>query len=155
MSTMPQALRLLIVDDDPVIVRFLSTRFAQLGFEVETATDGLSGLVMAGRRAPDLLITDVMMPKVDGRSLARTLVRNGGDRMLTIVISGYDDPQIRAFCREINAAFARKGPNFWADIAAPLVAAFPALAGRTGEPAPPPPPAKRFTRYRVEGPHSK
>ena len=151
MSTMPTSPRLLIVDDDPITIRFLSTRFVQLGFEVETATDGLSGLVMAGRRTPDLLITDVQMPKVDGLSLARTLVRNGGGRMLTIVISGYDDPQIRAFCREINAAFARKGANFWAEIAAPLAAAFPALAGRLGEPKAPTPPAKRFTRYRVEG----
>src|SRR5215471_5160858 len=46
--------------------------------EVETATDGISDLVMAGRRTPDLLITDVQMHKVDGLSLARTLVLNGG-----------------------------------------------------------------------------
>ena len=91
------------------------------------------------------------MPKVDGLSLARTLVRKGGAHMLTIVISGDDDPQIRAFCREINAAFARKGANFWADIAAPLAAAFPALAGRAMAAEAPRPPSKRFTRYRVEG----
>ena len=69
------------------MIRYLSHRFAHLGFEVETAADGLVGLVMAGRRAPDLLITDVRMPKVDGLSLTRTLVRNGGARMVTIVIS--------------------------------------------------------------------
>jgi CheY-like chemotaxis protein len=148
MSTHPQATRLLIVDDDPSTIRFLSHRFAQLGFEVETASDGLAALLMAGRRVPDVLITDVRMPKVDGPALARALARNGG-RMLTIVISAYDDPRIRAFCREVNAAYAKKGPKLWADIAMALAAAFPAVAARAVAPEAVRPPANRFSRHRA------
>jgi CheY-like chemotaxis protein len=150
MSTIPQATRLLIVDDDPSTIRFLSHRFAQLGFEVESATDGLAALLMAGRRAPDVLITDVRMPKVDGPSLARALAHHSG-RMLTIVISAYDDPRIRAFCREVNAAYAKKGPKLWADIAMALAAAFPAIAARAIEPATTPAAGSRFTQNRAAG----
>jgi len=149
MSTIASPPRLLIVDDDPSTIRFLSNRFAHLGFEVESATDGLSALAMAGRRAPDLLITDVRMPKVDGPALARTLVRNGGERMLTIVISGYDDPQVRAFCREVNATFAKKGPTLWAEVAASLTAAFPAVAARGTEPGASRAQGQRFTQHRA------
>jgi CheY-like chemotaxis protein len=148
MSTHPQATRLLIVDDDPSIIRFLSHRFAQLGFEVESAPDGLAALLIAGRRVPDVLITDIRMPKVDGPALARALSRNGG-RMLTIVISAYDDPRIRAFCREVNAAYAKKGPRLWADIAMALAAAFPAVAARALEPEAVRPQASRFTKPRA------
>jgi CheY-like chemotaxis protein len=150
MSTTPQATRLLIVDDDPSTIRFLSHRFAQLGFEVESATDGLAALLMAGRRTPDVLITDVRMPKVDGPALARALAHKGG-RMLTIVISAYDDPRIRAFCREVNAAYAKKGPKLWADIAMALAAAFPAIAARAIEPAATPAAGSRFTQNRAAG----
>jgi CheY-like chemotaxis protein len=148
MSTHPQATRLLIVDDDPSTIRFLAHRFAHLGFEVESATDGLAALMMAGRRLPDVLITDVRMPKVDGPALARALARNGG-RMLTIVISAYDDPRIRAFCREVNAAYAKKGPKLWADIAMALAAAFPAIAARAIGPDAVQPQASRFTKPRA------
>jgi CheY-like chemotaxis protein len=150
MSTHPQPTRLLIVDDDPNTIRFLSHRFAQLGFEVESATDGLAALLMAGRRAPDVLITDVRMPKVDGPSLARALAHHSG-RMLTIVISAYDDPRIRAFCREVNAAYAKKGPKLWADIAMALAAAFPAIAARATEPPAVRPQGSRFTQRRAAG----
>jgi hypothetical protein len=68
--------------------------------------------------------------------------------MLTIVISAYDDPRIRAFCREVNAAYAKKGPKLWADIAMALAAAFPAVAARALAPEAVPPPAGRFTRPR-------
>ena len=147
MSTHPRPTRLLIVDDDPSTVRFLSHRFVQLGFEVESAPDGLAALVIAGRRIPDVLITDIRMPKVDGPALARALARNGG-RMLTIVISAYDDPHIRAFCREVNAAYAKKGPKLWANIAVALAAAFPDVAARATGSEAVRPPANRFSRHR-------
>jgi CheY-like chemotaxis protein len=149
MSTPRQATRVLIVDDDPSTVRFLTSRFANLGFEVESAPDGLAALLAASRRAPDVLITDVVMPRFDGPSLARALkrIRSGG--MLTIVISAYDDPRIRAFCREVNAAFARKGPALWSDIAVSLAAALPVTAARAAAPESARSQGSRFTRNRT------
>jgi CheY-like chemotaxis protein len=126
----PVSPRMLIVDDDPSIVRFLANRGAQLGLEVEVATDGLQALVMVGRSRPDVLIVDVKLPKVDGLSLCACLVRNGVEGMLTIVISGYETPETLAHCAEIGASFAKKGPNLWADVEAAIADAYPALASR-------------------------
>jgi len=134
MMQVPASPRMLIVDDDPSIVRFLANRGAQLGFEVEVATDGLQALVMVGRSRPDLLIVDVKLPKVDGLSLCACLVRNGVDGMLTIVISGYETPETIALCTAIGASFAKKGPNLWADIEAAIAEAYPTVASRPTEP---------------------
>jgi hypothetical protein len=65
------------------------------------------------------------------------------------VISAYDDPRIRAFCREVNAAYAKKGPKLWADIAMALAAAFPAIAARAIGPDAVQPQASRFTKPRA------
>lgn len=58
--------RVLVVDDDPEIVDLLKLDFELLGFEVEAATDGLSGLKKAETTAYDLIMLDVMMPRQDG-----------------------------------------------------------------------------------------
>jgi DNA-binding response OmpR family regulator len=134
LETNRRAPRVLIVEDDPSIVRFLANRGAQLGLEVEVATDGLQALVMVGRSRPDVLIVDVTLPKVDGLSLCACLVRNGVAGMPIIVISGYETPEILVHCNKIGASFAKKGPNLWADIEAAIAAAYPALASRPTEP---------------------
>ena len=124
----------LIVDDDSSIVRFLANRFADIGFDVEAATDGLQALMMARRRPPDFLITDVRLPKLDGLSLCESLVRVGAGRTLIIVISGCESPETEGLCRELGASFARKGPGLWAVIEAAIAGAFPAVAPRVSEP---------------------
>lgn len=65
--------RILIVDDDPWILRMISALLDKRGYEVITASDGEEGLEKAVRVRPDLLITDVMMPKMDGWELVRAL----------------------------------------------------------------------------------
>ena len=62
-----KAPRMLIADDDPAIVRLLADRCASMGFEVETATNGIQALVKANRNRPDVLIVDFNMPEADGR----------------------------------------------------------------------------------------
>jgi CheY-like chemotaxis protein len=124
----------LIVDDDPSIVRFLANRFAAIGFDVEAATDGLQALMMVRRHAPDFLITDVNLPKLDGLSLCESLVRIGVGRMLTIVISGRETPETESLCHELGASFARKGPDLWVAIEAAIAKAFPAVTVRLTEP---------------------
>jgi DNA-binding response OmpR family regulator len=63
----------LVADDDAWILRMVATVLEKRGFSVETAVDGEEALERAMARAPDLLITDVMMPKMDGWSLVRRL----------------------------------------------------------------------------------
>ncbi len=65
--------RILIVDDNPVNVKVLQTRLAAEGYEVITAADGEEGLAAARTLTPDLILLDVMMPKVDGFEVCRQL----------------------------------------------------------------------------------
>ncbi len=65
--------RILIVDDNPTNVKVLQTRLAAEGYEVVTAADGEEGLAAARQHTPDLILLDVMMPKLDGFEVCRRL----------------------------------------------------------------------------------
>jgi len=58
--------RILIVEDEPNMVAGLRDNFEYEGFEVSTALDGVQGLDLALKHSPDLVILDVMMPKMSG-----------------------------------------------------------------------------------------
>ncbi len=58
--------RILIADDNPMNLDILQTRLAVHGYEVLTATDGEAALTIAREQQPDLILLDVMMPKMDG-----------------------------------------------------------------------------------------
>jgi DNA-binding response OmpR family regulator len=63
----------LVVDDDPVILRLLEVNFEMEGFAVRTAADGAEGLAAARAEPPDVIVSDVMMPKMNGLELVRGL----------------------------------------------------------------------------------
>jgi adenylate cyclase len=65
--------RVLIADDNPANVRILSMRLAADGYDVVTARDGEEALAVAGEAQPDLVLLDVMMPKLDGITVCRRL----------------------------------------------------------------------------------
>ena len=65
--------RILVIDDDPDIVRILRDRLLREGYEVATAMDGREGLERAIAEPPDLIILDVMLPRMDGLDVCRTL----------------------------------------------------------------------------------
>jgi adenylate cyclase len=65
--------RILIVDDNHTNVKILQTRLAAEGYEIITAADGEEGLAAARQHGPDLILLDVMMPKLDGFEVCRQL----------------------------------------------------------------------------------
>jgi signal transduction histidine kinase/CheY-like chemotaxis protein len=89
---------LLLVEDEPSLRRLAARVLDHLGYEVLTASDGEDALRVAGERdgCIDLVITDVVMPSMDGHDLARRLARQRpGTRVL--YMSGYtDDAGVRA-----------------------------------------------------------
>jgi CheY-like chemotaxis protein len=56
----------LVVDDDPVIQRLLKVNFEMEGYTVLSAADGVEGIEQARAGAPDVIILDIMMPKMNG-----------------------------------------------------------------------------------------
>ncbi len=76
----------LVVDDDPDKRMLLTVALQMAGYEVRTANDGEEGLQAVESFQPDLIITDVMMPKMDGYELARRVRANPVTRFLPIII---------------------------------------------------------------------
>ena len=66
---------ILVIDDEPKIVRLAQDYLEKNGFRVLTAGDGQSALTIARREKPDLVILDLMLPQIDGREVCRILRR--------------------------------------------------------------------------------
>ena len=65
--------RVLLVDDDPHIRQLLAFAFDKAGFAVEEAGDGEAALTAVARQAPDLVVLDINMPRMDGLEVCRRL----------------------------------------------------------------------------------
>jgi diguanylate cyclase (GGDEF)-like protein len=71
---MPETI--LVVDDDPDIARFVEVNLRSAGYDVAVASDGEQALQKAAELRPDLVLLDVMMPRIDGFEVAQRLRRN-------------------------------------------------------------------------------
>ncbi len=78
------SVKILIVDDEPDILEFLKYNLSKEGYEVLTATDGEEGIKIAEREHPQLVILDIMMPKMDGVEVCRYL-RNKPEFSKTLI----------------------------------------------------------------------
>lgn len=67
------AKKILLVDDEPHIITMLENRMKHAGYEVITASDGQEALLKAHKEKPDLIILDLMLPKLDGYKVCRML----------------------------------------------------------------------------------
>ena len=72
-ASVPAKETILVVDDEASIRRILDTRLSMIGYQVVTASDGVEALELFGRTNPDLVVLDVMMPKLDGYGVCQEL----------------------------------------------------------------------------------
>jgi two-component system alkaline phosphatase synthesis response regulator PhoP len=79
-----EPVKILIVDDEPDIIEFLRYNLEKEKFIVFSAGDGIMGYQLAQKEKPDLIILDIMMPKLDGVELCR-LIRGNDDLKNTLV----------------------------------------------------------------------
>jgi DNA-binding response OmpR family regulator len=97
---MAEAPRILLVDDDPWILRMVSTVLAKRGYAIMTASDGTEALSLADTVTPDLVITDVMMPGMDGWTFVKNLraqTRFSFVPVIFLTALSSDDDRIRGF----------------------------------------------------------
>jgi DNA-binding response OmpR family regulator len=94
--------RILLVDDDAGLREALSLGFADAGHEVIAAADGLTGLRLCESERPELIVSDVNMPGLDGFSLCKKL-RQGGSRTPFILLTSRDSEIDEALGLELGA----------------------------------------------------
>lgn len=77
--------RILVVDDDPVILRLIEVNLDLEGFDVVTASRGEDAIVKAAKKKPDLILLDLMMPEMSGWELAERLQKQEESAGIPIV----------------------------------------------------------------------
>jgi DNA-binding NtrC family response regulator len=80
--------RILVIDDEKAFCSFLRCIFNDAGYHVETARNGREGLLLARARAFEAIITDMIMPELDGMGLI-TLLRAEGNEVPVVAITAY------------------------------------------------------------------
>jgi DNA-binding response OmpR family regulator len=81
--------RILLVEDDRAIAGFVEPELEHLGFLVQCAYDGVTGLEDAREFAPALIVLDIMLPRLDGVAVLKRL-REGGSRVPVIMLTARD-----------------------------------------------------------------
>jgi CheY-like chemotaxis protein len=98
---------ILVVDDEPAIAEMLQDLLEYEGYQVITAGDGREGLVCVATVRLQLVLSDVMMPGLDGRAFCRALQADPDTRSIPVVLmSAAAAPEALDGCR--YAAFVRK-----------------------------------------------
>ena len=83
--------KILVVDDDPELVKLVKMRLAAHGFDVVGAHDGVEGIEKAELERPDLILLDIKMPEVDGHTALRNLKHRTSTRDIPVIIlTAYD-----------------------------------------------------------------
>jgi DNA-binding response OmpR family regulator len=93
--------RILIVDDEPKIVRLVADYLADAGFAVTAARTGDEALMRVRTEAPDLVVLDLGLPGLDGLDVTRTIRRNG--ELPIIMLTARDDETDRIIGLELGA----------------------------------------------------
>lgn len=88
--------RILVVDDEPQIVRVLRRGLGSDGYEVRSAADAESAMDIYRAWGPDLVITDLAMPDIDGVELCRTLRRASHVPIIILSVRGEEAAKVRA-----------------------------------------------------------
>lgn len=99
---MSTQLRVLVIDDEPPIRRFLRTSLSAQGYSILEAEDGESGLAMLSRNAIDVVVLDLGLPGIDGLEVLKRL-REGGSSIPVIVLSSRDDEKGKVAALDLGA----------------------------------------------------
>ncbi len=87
---------ILLIEDDPALLRGLKDNFAAQGYEVRTANDGQKGLESVLNEPPDLVLLDLMLPKVDGYEICRAARSRKLDMpIIMLTAKGQEDDIVR------------------------------------------------------------
>ncbi len=95
-------LRILVVDDEPAILRFLRASLESQGYIVAEAADGASAVEMARRNAADLVVLDLGLPDMDGLDVVRK-IRESGATLPIIILSSRENESAKVAALDLGA----------------------------------------------------
>ncbi|MFH0765166.1 MAG: response regulator [Calditrichota bacterium] len=83
--------RILVIEDEPDIRNFIAEYLQDQGYEVITSMDGLDGLYQARTQSPDLVLLDVMLPKLNGFAICRLLKYDQNFHDIPVILWSWKD----------------------------------------------------------------
>lgn len=96
--------RILIADDEPHVLRVLKMSLERAGYSVDVSANGREALEMIRRQPPDVLITDIQMPLMNGEELCREIQQSMPERNFVIfVLTSRTEIEHRQWSREITS----------------------------------------------------
>ena len=102
---------ILLVDDDVIIRQTIKRYLNRQGYHVKTLSNGFKVLLLCRRLKPDLIISDFLMPKLDGIKLLRGLRNNSKTRHIPVIlISALDSKDILEKARKLGDAYFLSKP---------------------------------------------
>lgn len=117
--------KVLVVDDDPLVLRILKDRLVEEGFLVSTTSSAFGATQLVEEQEPDVVIIDVMLPALPGNRIAQ-LIRERSKNVKVMLYSAKDAAELEQLAKESGAnSWVKKSDDYDA-----LVKEVRALAGR-------------------------
>lgn len=103
--------KILIIEDEPEVVMMMRARLEHEGYQVIACPDGTEGISMVHEEKPDLILLDIMMPKIDGFQVCRLLKENPETRDIPVIfVTGLEVNDVKQKVKESGADGAIQKP---------------------------------------------
>jgi DNA-binding response OmpR family regulator len=78
--------KILIIEDDPFLSEMYATKFSQSGFQAEIAADGIKGMKKIEASKPDLILLDIVLPKLDGFEILKRIKKDSKLKEIPVIL---------------------------------------------------------------------
>lgn len=86
--------KILLAEDEPLILKFVSFRLESLGFKILKAKDGGEALKLVEQEMPDLILLDILMPVMDGYEICKRVKANEKTKHIPVILFTASDPSV-------------------------------------------------------------
>ena len=115
---MEKTKKILIVDDEELVIKALTEKLLSEGFTIDSAVDGEEALIKIKQIKPDLILLDIIMPKLDGISVLKKLKASSETQRIPVIIltNLYDDEKVAEVLKTGGTDYLVKVEHTLADI---------------------------------------